>query len=77
MNPKYAQAEAQRQQRLISLYSWGKLNLSAEEIAEGGASSKLADKALEMFGVSTYTANNYAKVVVWRLKKEMVSANDN
>ena len=68
MKPKHAPAEAQRQQRLISLYNWGRMVKMEDDVME----QVLSQRALEMFGVSTYTANNYAKIVAWRLRKEAV-----
>jgi hypothetical protein len=59
----------------MSLYSWGRTQLKDEEFRTD-AQYKLREKALELFGVSSYTASNYASVVFYRLKKDEAKAND-
>ncbi len=84
MQPKFAPAEKQRQERLMSLYHWGRVNLKAENFKEleelddinQEALWQLKRRALEMFGVATRTGDNYATIVYLRLKRELVKAND-
>ena len=59
------------------LYTWAKPNLTSEQITTGDAPARLTEKAVEMFGVSYITASNYAKVVVWKLRRELVPQDDN
>ena len=70
-NPKYRPYELTRQRRLLDLYTWGKAHFTESDLFDEEMAVKvLQDRALAMFGVALMTANNYAKVVFYKLREE-------
>ena len=70
IQPKFRPFELIRQRRLMELYDWGKANITDGEMFETIAMNRLTNRALENYGVTYVTALNYAKVVLFKLRKE-------
>jgi hypothetical protein len=73
-NPKWRPIEIQRQQRLVSLYNWGKKEIPVSELFETVALHRLINKAEESYPVTYPTALGYARQVLMRLRKEAMPA---
>lgn len=69
--PKMRPFEIQRQRRLMTLYDWGKGNLTTDDYVFGRALQLLQSQAEIQFAVTHVTALNYAKVVLWKLSQEL------
>lgn len=66
----YRPLELQRQRRLVELDRWARGAITADELMQTIAQQRLVDRAISQYAVTYPTALGYARVILFKLRKE-------